>query len=69
MLTVNMIKSLLQIREKTQYPTPWRQRVKNSPDVEVSKIMSSDRIGKPKASRDIMKSPGKYNLSISCFSL
>jgi hypothetical protein len=59
MLTVNMIKFLLQIREKTQYPTPWRQRVKNSPDIEVSKIMSSDRSSKPKGSRDIMKSPGK----------
>ena len=37
---VNIL-SLLQIREKTQYPTPWRQtKVKASPDGEVSQILS-----------------------------
>ena len=33
-----------QVRERTQYATPWRQNIarsyKNSPDVEVNQIMS-----------------------------
>lgn len=60
----------LQIREKTQYPSPWKQRTRASPDGEVTQIMSKTepdglRITKTKVTRDIrsprnISSPGEH---------
>ena len=47
-----------QIREKTQYPSPWRQRIKTSPDGEVTQIMSRTdpdglKVTKTRVTRDL----------------
>ncbi|KAL8599003.1 hypothetical protein ACOMHN_006812 [Nucella lapillus] len=52
---------ITKIREKTIYPTPWRQRMKTSPDGEVTQIMSrtdeeGQRVTRTKVTRD-MRSP------------
>lgn len=60
---------ITKIREKTQYPTPWKQRIKTSPDGEVrqimgrtepdgTKIIRSRVTSDLRSPRDILQSPG-----------